>query len=159
MSFRLLLHLRQRLTRYATIPCRLYLVNSPVVRGDNLIFQDHGVRDVRNTVIGRWINSLRFFIGQAELYERTHGEKFVYNPNATKSENVMDRWILARCQSLIKHVKQEMEGGSTWPRRSGSVAYRAKKFPLARSLPTLHGRAPIARPDRRADQLVHSIQP
>ena len=89
---------------------RLYLVNSPVVRGDNLIFQDHGVRDVRNTVIGRWINSLRFFIGQAELYERTHGEKFVYNPNATKSENVMDRWILARCQSLIKHVKQEMEG-------------------------------------------------
>lgn len=98
------------LHQYGSDALRLYLVNSPVVRGDNLIFQDHGVRDVRNTVIGRWINSLRFFIGQAELYERTHGEKFVYNPNATKSENVMDRWILARCQSLIKHVKQEMEG-------------------------------------------------
>lgn len=95
--------------KYGCDALRLYLVNSPVVRGDNLIFQDSGVRDVRNTVIGRWINSLRFFIGQAELYERTHNKKFIYNPNATKSENVMDRWILARCQSLLKHVKQEME--------------------------------------------------
>lgn len=75
-----------------------------------MIFQDSGVRDVRNTVIGRWINSTRFFIGQAELYERTHGQKFVYNPKAQKSENVMDRWILARCQSLIKHVREEMAG-------------------------------------------------
>jgi isoleucyl-tRNA synthetase len=49
-------------------------------------------------------------LAQAELYERTHGKRFVYDAAAPKSENVMDRWILARCQSLIKHVKQEMEG-------------------------------------------------
>lgn len=88
----------------------LYLVNSPVVRGDNLSFKDEGVREVRSSVIGKWINSFRFFLAQAELYERTHGKHFVYDPAAPKSENVMDRWILARCQSLIKHVKQEMEG-------------------------------------------------
>jgi isoleucyl-tRNA synthetase len=33
----------------------------------------------------------------------------MYNPHAPVSNNVMDRWILARCQSLIKLVKDEME--------------------------------------------------
>jgi hypothetical protein len=36
----------------------------------------------------------------------------VYDHDAPKSENVMDRWILARCQSLIQDVKVEMEGES-----------------------------------------------
>lgn len=145
------------LHQYGSDALRLYLVNSPVVRGDNLIFQDHGVRDVRNTVIGRWINSLRFFIGQAELYERTHGKKFVYNPNATKSENVMDRWILARCQSLIKHVKQEMEGA--YPKSRIAAWYRTDFTSSTLSLPTVHGRTATVGPDRRTDELVHPIQP
>ncbi|KAJ9112886.1 hypothetical protein QFC19_000441 [Naganishia cerealis] len=97
------------INQYGCDALRLYLVNSPVVRGDNLTFRDDGVREVRNTVIGKWINSFRFFLAQAELYERTHGKNFMYDHDAKKSENVMDRWILARCQSLIKHVKQEME--------------------------------------------------
>lgn len=91
---------------------RLYLINSPVVRGDNLNFKDEGVKDVRNTVIGKWINSFRFLQAQADLYAATTGRKFVYDHDAPKSTNVMDRWILARCQSLITHVKQEMEGKS-----------------------------------------------
>lgn len=96
--------------QYGADALRLYLVNSPVVRGDNLFFKDDGVKDVRNTVIGKWINSFRFLQAQADLYETTTGKKFVYNHDAPKSENVMDRWILARCQSLIEHVKVEMEG-------------------------------------------------
>lgn len=96
-------------SQYGADALRLYLVNSPVVRGDNLIFKDEAVRDVRNNVIGKWTNSFKFFLNQAELYERTHGTKFIYRRDAAKSENVMDRWILARCQSLIKHVKQEMD--------------------------------------------------
>ncbi len=95
---------------YGADALRLYLVNSPVVRGDNLFFKDDGVKDVRNTVIGKWLNSFRFLQAQADLYEATTGSKFVYNHDAAKSDNVMDRWILARCQSLIEHVKVEMEG-------------------------------------------------
>ena len=37
--------------------------------------------------------------------------KLVYDPNKPEtSENYMDRWILSFTQSLIKYVRQEMQG-------------------------------------------------
>nr|GAT56292.1 predicted protein [Mycena chlorophos] len=86
---------------------RMFLVNSPIVRGDNLRFREEGVREVISRVLLPWLNSFRFFLGQAALFKKTHGEGFVYNAHAPV-HNVMDRWVLARCQSLIQLVKQEM---------------------------------------------------
>lgn len=88
----------------------MYLVNSPVVRAETLKFREDGVRDVISRVLLPWLNSFRFFLGQAALYEKDHGEAFRYDAHAKRSDNVMDRWILARCQSLIKLVREEMEG-------------------------------------------------
>jgi isoleucyl-tRNA synthetase len=87
----------------------MFLVNSPIVRGENLRFREEGVRDVISRVLLPWVNSVRFFLGQVSLLHKTTGVQFVYNPHAPVSNNVMDRWILARCQSLIKLVKDEME--------------------------------------------------
>ncbi|KAF7315526.1 hypothetical protein MIND_00067900 [Mycena indigotica] len=87
---------------------RMFLVNSPIVRGDNLRFREEGVREVISRVLLPWLNSFRFFLGQATLFKKTHGEDFVYNPHAPVPNNVMDRWVLARCQSLIQLVKEEM---------------------------------------------------
>lgn len=89
---------------------RLFLVNSPVVRGDNLRFREEGVREILSGVILKWINSLNFYLGQVELYEQGSGSTFMYDPARPKSRNVMDRWILASCQTLIKHVDEEMAG-------------------------------------------------
>jgi isoleucyl-tRNA synthetase len=58
----------------------------------------------------KWINSLNFYLAQVELYERASGKKFVNDHDFPKSKNVMDRWILASCQTLIQHVDQEMAG-------------------------------------------------
>lgn len=91
---------------------RLFLVNSPVVRGDNLRFREEGVREILSGVILKWINSLNFYLGQVELYEQGSGKKFVYDPEREKSRNVMDRWILASCQTLIQTVDEEMAGMS-----------------------------------------------
>lgn len=88
---------------------RMFLVNSPIVRGENLRFREEGVRDVISRVLLPWLNSVRFFVGQATLLDKTIGVQFMYNPHAPVSNNVMDRWILARCQSLIKLVKEEMK--------------------------------------------------
>jgi isoleucyl-tRNA synthetase len=96
--------------KYGADSVRLFLVNSPVVRGDNLRFREEGVREILTNVILKWINSLNFYLGQTELYERASGQKFVYDHDAPKSKNVMDRWILASCQTLIQHVDQEMSG-------------------------------------------------
>ncbi|WWC61844.1 isoleucine-tRNA ligase [Kwoniella dejecticola CBS 10117] len=94
--------------KYGADCVRLFLVNSPVVRADNLRFREEGVREILANVILKWINSLNFYLGQAELFERTTGDKFVYDHDAPKSSNVMDRWILATCQTLIQHVDTEM---------------------------------------------------
>ena len=87
---------------------RLFLVNSPVVRGDNLRFREAGVREILTSVILKWINSLNFYLGQVELLDAATGTKFVYDHDAPKSRNVMDRWILATCQTLIQQVDIEM---------------------------------------------------
>ena len=92
-------------TRY-----RIFLVNSPIVRADNLRFREDGVKEVIARVLLPWVNSFRFFLGQVTLLERDTGIKFQYNEHAAVSSNVMDRWVLARCQSLIKLVREEMAG-------------------------------------------------
>lgn len=40
---------------------RLYLINSPVVRAENLRFKEEGVRDVLKDVLLPWYNAYRFF--------------------------------------------------------------------------------------------------
>ncbi|KAF8756926.1 Class-I aminoacyl-tRNA synthetase [Rhizoctonia solani] len=88
----------------------MYLVNSPVVRAENLRFREEGVREVISRVLLPWLNSYRFFLGQVALLKKETGISFTYEAHKERSNNVMDRWILARCQSLIKLVKEEMEG-------------------------------------------------
>ncbi|KAK7005654.1 tRNA synthetases class I-domain-containing protein [Favolaschia claudopus] len=86
---------------------RMFLVNSPIVRGDNLRFREEGVREVISRVLLPWLNSFRFFLGHAALFKKNTGTDFQYNAHAPVN-NVMDRWVLARCQSLIKLVREEM---------------------------------------------------
>ena len=40
----------------------MYLINSPVVRAENLRFKEEGVRDVLKDVLLPWYNAYRFFI-------------------------------------------------------------------------------------------------
>ena len=96
------------INQYGADAIRLYLINSPVVRAENLRFKEEGVKEVLQSAFLPWLNSFRFFLGQVTMLDKLHGHKFVYNPHAPTSSNVMDKWILARCQSLIKLVKEEM---------------------------------------------------
>ena len=98
--------------RYGADALRLFLINSPVVRGDSLRFREEGVKDVVSHVLLPFLNSFRFFLGQAALLKKESGVDFKYDAHGKRSANVMDRWILARCQSLIQLVKEEMEGQS-----------------------------------------------
>lgn len=93
---------------YGADAVRMFLVNSPIVRGDNLRFREEGVREVVSRVMLPWVNACRFFLGQANLLHKTTGIEFKYNSQAPLSNNVMDRWILARCQSLILLFRTEM---------------------------------------------------
>ncbi|KAJ1979183.1 isoleucine--tRNA ligase [Dimargaris cristalligena] len=87
----------------------MYLINSPVVRAETLKFKEEGVKEVLSRVFLPWYNSFRFFQTQVAVLHAESGISFEYNPNEAKSSNIMDRWILASCQSLIRFVRQEME--------------------------------------------------
>lgn len=87
---------------------RLYLINSPVVRGEPLRFKESGVKEVVAKVLLPLWNSYRFFYEQAVLYKKTTGNDFV--AHLPETTNVMDRWILADCQSMLQFIDQEMSG-------------------------------------------------
>ncbi|XP_069101274.1 LOW QUALITY PROTEIN: isoleucine--tRNA ligase, cytoplasmic-like [Argopecten irradians] len=95
--------------KYGADALRLYLCNSPAVRAENLCFREEGVERVLKDVFLPWYNAYRFFMQNAERYEREEGGVFLYNPNnITRPTNYMDRWMLSSTQSLLKFVKKEM---------------------------------------------------
>lgn len=91
---------------------RLYLINSPVVRAENLRFKEEGVRDVIKDVFLPWYNAFRFLMQNIERYEREEGLNFVYKEtkdSSSVSDNIMDKWILSFTQTLLQFLKREMQ--------------------------------------------------
>lgn len=52
--------------------CRLYLINSPVVRAENLRFKEEGVRDVLKDVFLPWYNAYRFLVQNVQRLQKVH---------------------------------------------------------------------------------------
>ncbi len=82
---------------------RLYLVDSPVVKAQELQFSEKGVRDVVRKILLRWWNAYSFYVSYANI------EAFTPRGIALRSPNILDRWILSRLHSLIEHTNREME--------------------------------------------------
>lgn len=49
--------------------CRLYLINSPVVRAENLRFKEEGVRDILKDVFLPWYNAYRFLAQNVQILQ------------------------------------------------------------------------------------------
>lgn len=98
--------------RFGADALRLYLINSPVVRAEPLRFKESGLRETVGNVLRPLWNSYRFFEEQVVLLKKSKGVDFIFIPAVgdLSSFNVMDRWILAECQSLLIFVNQEMAG-------------------------------------------------
>jgi isoleucyl-tRNA synthetase len=97
--------------RYGCDAIRLYLINSPVVRGEHFSFKETGVKEmVQKTLLPIW-NSYMFFADQVRLLQKVEGIEFRFSPEkAASSSNVVDRWILATCQSFLKELSDHMAG-------------------------------------------------
>lgn len=106
----------------------LYLIDSPVVKGENLKFKLAEVREVVKAVLLPWYNAFRFATQNYRVLVKVclscsghtaadvwcvwlqrSGKPFVAN-FSVRPTNVMDRWILALQQSLISFVRAEMAG-------------------------------------------------
>jgi isoleucyl-tRNA synthetase len=97
--------------KYGSDALRLYLINSPVVRAEPLRFKESGVKEVVQKVLLPLWNSYKFFEGQVALLKKVEGVDYMWDPKMESTNtNVMDRWILASCQSLLQFVNEEMRG-------------------------------------------------
>ncbi|XP_065333424.1 isoleucine--tRNA ligase, cytoplasmic [Cloeon dipterum] len=95
--------------KYGADALRLYLINSPVVRAENLRFKEDGVRDILKDVFLPWYNAYRFFVQNVERLQMDSGSAFQYKEETLSVlANTMDKWVLSFTQSLLEFVKQEM---------------------------------------------------
>ncbi|MBU1218715.1 isoleucine--tRNA ligase [Myxococcota bacterium] len=93
------------LDQYGADALRLYLINSGLVRAEDLRFSESGVRDIiRLAMLPLW-NAYNFFVTYAKLdnFEGSKVEDFL------PSENILDQWILSRVETLNSIVINEMD--------------------------------------------------
>lgn len=96
--------------KYGADALRLYLINSPVVRAENLRFKEEGVRDVIKDVFLPWYNAFRFLMQNIERFEREEKLTFIYDSSKDVcSNNIMDKWITSFTQTLLEFFKREMQ--------------------------------------------------
>lgn len=89
---------------YGADALRLYMVNSPVVRAENLRFSANGVKQLLRDLLIPWWNAYSFFVtyANADGFE----EPEVGRPTST---NVLDRWIVSSMETLIADVTAAMD--------------------------------------------------
>jgi isoleucyl-tRNA synthetase len=97
--------------KYGSDALRMYMINSPVVRAEPLRFKEAGVKEVVQKVLLPLWNSFNFFNAQVALFKKIEDVDYQWDPTMESTNtNVMDKWILASCQSLLEWVNQEMDG-------------------------------------------------
>lgn len=92
---------------YGADAMRFYLMNSPVVKADDLRFSEKGVSDViRNVILPIW-NAYSFFVTYANIdgWSPAHRSSLT----APRSENKLDQWILTELHKLIAEEVENME--------------------------------------------------
>lgn len=90
---------------YGADALRMYLIDSPVVRAEEMKFSETGIKEILKSVIIPLWNAYNFFVEYAVTDQWDPEKDFV-----EKSANELDRWILSVLQSLIQEVNREMEG-------------------------------------------------
>ncbi len=93
------------MNKYGADSLRLYMIDSPVIRGEELRFSEAGVKEIVRKVILKWWNAYSFF----ESYARIDKYDGSQNHKAPDPQNILDRWILSRLQSLLSNIEKEME--------------------------------------------------
>ncbi|MDD2766977.1 MAG: isoleucine--tRNA ligase [Candidatus Moranbacteria bacterium] len=93
------------LNQYSADALRYLLVSSPLLNGEDFALIDKDVADVQKKLGTLW-NSYGFFV----MYANVDGWHPENEKEKTISENILDRWILSKLQSLIKIVDTKMSG-------------------------------------------------
>ena len=102
--------------KYCSDALRLYLLKSPAVNGENLIFLEEEVKNMYSRLI-QFYNSFTFFKEYLEGYKSDYkfknGKNFIENKNPvltydiTSNWDYFDQWILTQINKIINIVKTD----------------------------------------------------
>ena len=88
--------------QYGADALRLYLINSGLVKAEEQRFVDSGVHEMTRRALLPWYNAFSFLKTYAEI------DNWSPETGLVKGENVLDRWMLSRLQTLKQNVADEM---------------------------------------------------
>ena len=88
---------------YGADALRLYLINSGLVRAEEQRFADAGVRDMVRRALLPWYNAYSFLATYASI------DGWTPDMDTAPVENILDRWIISRLQTLKESINVEME--------------------------------------------------
>jgi len=92
----------QILEQHGADALRLMLIDSPVVKAQELRFSEKAVHDIVRRILLRWWNAYAFFVNYANT------DDFRPRGDAEKSPNILDQWLRSRLHSLIENTEKEM---------------------------------------------------
>jgi len=90
--------------KYGADALRLYLLNSPALKSEELRMTEDGIKEsLRSVIIPLW-NAYSFFVTYAHIdgWQPKDGE-------GVQSSHGLDRWILSELQTLLHDLNSEME--------------------------------------------------
>lgn len=90
------------INQYGVDSLRLYLMSSPVMRAENLNFNEKEVSDIRKKVFVIWYNCLSF-------YKMTAGETPIDVTRPPKPAHILDKWLIARLAQARQVVTDSMD--------------------------------------------------
>ena len=95
---------------YSADAIKLYLLNSPIVKGECLKFSEVGVKNVVKDVFLPWFNAYRFLIKNIKWWEDKTWTNFIFDPKLRhEATNLLDKWIIAENQWLLKLFRAELD--------------------------------------------------
>jgi isoleucyl-tRNA synthetase len=86
---------------YGADALRLYLISSPLVRGEDLAFKDSGPSEILKNNFIVIYNTLKYFI----IYANNNN----FSPENKKSENIMDRWARSITEQFVKNITEKLD--------------------------------------------------
>ena len=94
--------------KYGADSLRLYLMDSPLLKADDLCFTDDGVREVLKSFILPLWNAYGFFVTYANI-DGYPDRLAPVDISAGKVGNSLDRWILSVCEAMVEKVSAGLE--------------------------------------------------
>lgn len=91
--------------KYGVDSLRFFMANSPIVNGEDVRFSVDYLQDVQRKVFMTLNNSYKFY----KLYADIDGWKPKKPLEEPSSENILDRWMIARLNQIITGVTASMD--------------------------------------------------